>query len=38
MRQVNSFKVGKKEAEASILEEINATDSGIDWELESGKE
>ena len=38
VRQVNSSKAGKKEAEMSISEEINATDSGMDLELKSGKE
>ena len=38
IRQVNSSKAGKKEAEVSISEEINTIDSGMDLELESGKE
>ena len=36
--QVNNFKVGKKEAETSILKEINITDLDMDSELELGKE
>ena len=38
VRQVNNSKEGKKEAEISILKEINAIDSGMDLELELGKE
>ena len=40
--QVNNSKVGEKEAKVNILkvekEEVNITDSGMDLELESGKE
>ena len=38
IRQVNNSKAGKKEAEVSVSEEINAIDSGMDSELKSGKE
>ena len=38
VRQVNNSKAGKKEAEVSILKEINTIDLGMDLELKLGKE
>ena len=38
VRQVNSSKAGKKEAEVSVSKEINAINSGMDSELKLGKE